>query len=97
MASEDTQFKPGQSGNPAGRPKGSRSKLSEAFLTALADDFDKNGLETVKKVREDKPDAYLNVIGKLMPKLMELTGRDGDPVEVDTQLNYIPICQQSDK
>jgi hypothetical protein len=29
-------FLPGQSGNPRGRPKGSRHKLSEAFLADLA-------------------------------------------------------------
>ena len=29
---ELTQFKPGQSGNPKGRPQGSRNKLSEEFL-----------------------------------------------------------------
>ena len=86
MPSSDTQFKPG---NP-GRPKGSRSKLSEAFLKALSDDFEKNGLATVEKVREGKPDVYLNVIGKLMPKLMELSGPDGEPIQA--QLNYLPIC-----
>jgi len=79
-------------GNPGGpgRPKGSRSKLSEAFLKALSDDFTKNGLATVEKVRQDKPDVYLNVIGKLMPKLMELSGPDGEPIQA--QLNYLPIC-----
>lgn len=82
MPKSDTQFKPGQSGNPAGRPKGSRSKLSEAFLLALADDFENNGVDAVKKVREEKPEAYLNTIGRLMPKLMELTGKDGDDITV---------------
>jgi len=75
----ENQFKKGHPGGP-GRPKGSRSKLSEAFLKALSDDFTVNGLETVKKVRKDKPDSYLNVIAKLMPKLMELTGSDGEPL-----------------
>ena len=88
MAQEDTQFKPGWKGGP-GRPKGSRSKLSEAFLKALSDDFEKNGLETVEKVRADKPDAYLNVIGKLMPKLMELSGPDGESIPVSGTVNLV--------
>lgn len=77
MPREDTQFKPGQSGNPAGRPKGSRSKLSEAFLRALADDFEANGVETVAELRISDPDKYIATIGRLMPKLMELSGPDG--------------------
>ena len=81
MPSADTQFKIGNSGN-GGRPKGSRNKLSEAFLRALSDDFETNGLATVEKVREDKPDAYLNVIGRLMPKLMELSGPEGSAIEM---------------
>ena len=32
--------KPGEVRNPTGRPKGSRNKLSDAFLKALADDFE---------------------------------------------------------
>ena len=88
MPKEATQFKPGVSGNPAGRPKGPRSKLSEAFLKALSDDFEEHGLDTVEKVRADKPDAYLNVIGKLMPKLMELSGPDGDAIPVSGTVNF---------
>jgi hypothetical protein len=30
-------FAPSESGNPAGRPKGSRHKISEAFIAPLAD------------------------------------------------------------
>lgn len=76
MASDDTEqkhsglipFKPGQSGNPAGRPKGARSKLGEAFIQALHDDFNEHGVAAVEKVRTEKPDQYLKVIASLMPK-----------------------------
>ena len=73
MPREDTQFK---TGNP-GRPKGSRNKLSEDFLRALAEDFAEHGAKAIAETRQSKPEAYLGVIGKLMPKLMELSGPDG--------------------
>jgi len=88
MPSSDTQFKPGNPGGP-GRPKGMRNKLSDAFIKALADDFNDNGLDTVAKVREEKPDAYLNVIGKLMPKLMELSGPDGEAIPLNGTVKIV--------
>ena len=36
-------FKPGQSGNPKGRPKGARNRLGTQFLEALEADFNKFG------------------------------------------------------
>ena len=80
MPKADTQFKPGQSGNPAGRPPGSRNKLSEAYLKALADDFAEHGVDTIERLREDRPDIYVGAIGKLMPKLLELSGPDGTDI-----------------
>ena len=64
-------FEAGESGNPAGRPKGSRNKLSEAFLKALADDFDTNGPEVIEKVRIERPHDYLKVCASVMPKRVE--------------------------
>lgn len=62
------RFKPGQSGNPAGRPKGARNKLGELFLEALHNDFAKHGVEAIEKTREEKPDQYLKVVASLLPK-----------------------------
>src|SRR5271166_2251281 len=64
-----TRFLPGQSGNPAGRPKGSRHRISEAFLRALADDFEAHGAGVIQHVRERDPAAYLNVVARVLPRL----------------------------
>jgi hypothetical protein len=61
-------WKPGQSGNPAGRPKGARHKLGEAFIEALHDDFQTEGVEAIRKVRAEKPDQYLKVIASIIPQ-----------------------------
>lgn len=84
----DGTFAPGNPGGP-GRPKSSRNELSEAFIRALASDFNENGLEVVAKVRTEKPDAYLNVIGRLMPKLMELSGPDGNEIPLSGVLKVV--------
>ncbi len=65
-------FKPGQSGNPAGRPKGSRNKLGEAFVQALHDDFTIHGVSVIETVRVEKPDQYLKVVASLLPKQIEV-------------------------
>src|SRR5215813_8384194 len=66
------QYRPGQSGNPAGRPKGARSKLSETFLKALSEDFATNGIEVIEKVRNDRPHEYLKIVAAVLPKQMQL-------------------------
>ena len=66
------QFKPGQSGNLAGRPKGSRSKLQENFLKALSEDFEANGIEAIQTMRQEKPADYVRTIASLMPKQLEI-------------------------
>jgi Family of unknown function (DUF5681) len=71
-APEPHRFQAGESGNRAGRPKGARSKLSDAFLKALADDFLEHGEGVIQKVREERPHDYLKIIASSLPKQIEL-------------------------
>ena len=61
-------FKPGQSGNPKGRPKGARNRLGTQFLEALEADFNEFGPRAIALVREKKPEVYMRVVADLLPK-----------------------------
>jgi len=76
-------FKPGQSGNPLGRPKGSRNKLGEAFIEALHNDFQTHGVAAIQKVRETKPDQYLKVVAAVIPQEVHHTVEDYDQLGDD--------------
>jgi hypothetical protein len=61
-------WQPGQSGNPAGRAIGSRSKLTEKFLTALHEDFLAHGAVAIAQAREKYPVQYLRIIVRIIPR-----------------------------
>jgi hypothetical protein len=65
-------FQKGQSGNPSGRPKGSRNKVSEKLLETLAEHFETHGKEAIEKVYAESPRDYLKIVASLVPKQMEI-------------------------
>lgn len=72
---DDLKWQPGQSGNPAGRPKGARNKLTESFLEALLKDFQKASEEdsslgemAIATMRAEKPNEYARMIASILAK-----------------------------
>lgn len=65
-------FKPGQSGNPAGRPKGARSKLSESFLSDALDAWGRNGKVALEAMATDKPGDFAKMIAGIIPKEVDM-------------------------
>jgi hypothetical protein len=71
-------FKPGQSGNPKGRPKGARNRLGTQFLEALEADFNQFGAQAIAQVREKKPEVYMRVVADLLPKEANINVEAGE-------------------
>jgi hypothetical protein len=61
-------WKPGESGNPAGRPLGSRNKLSESVIQDIAADWAIGGPETIARVRMTDPATYFRVVASILPR-----------------------------
>lgn len=69
-----------------GRPKGSRNKLGEAFVSDLQADWEEFGAETLVKVREERPADYCKIIASLLPKDFNLNINPYDELS-DTELD----------
>ena len=70
---ELTQFKPGQSGNAKGRPRGSRNKLSEDFFRDLCRAWETYGQSALMTAAMTSPTEFCNMVARLMPRDVEVT------------------------
>jgi hypothetical protein len=63
------QFILGHTGNlGGGRPKGSRNRLGEAFLSDLASEWERSGAEALARCAKDHPAVFCKVVAGLLPK-----------------------------
>jgi hypothetical protein len=69
------QFKPGQSGNPAGRPKGAKSKFTEDFWRDLHEAWAESGKSVITRVIQEDPAKFLAVAANMLPKEVEVTSQ----------------------
>jgi hypothetical protein len=98
---EPHQFKPGVSGNVAGRPKGSRNRLQNDFIAALAEDFAEHGPGVIRVCRVERPTEYLKIIAGVLPKELDIHATAAVQEMSDEQLEAVKqyamrqILQQS--
>lgn len=90
-------FKPGQSGNPLGRPQGARSKFSEAACADALADWTANGATTLERVRLTDPSTYLRVLFSIIPKdiAVSIENRTGpmDSAEMQMMRRLVGLIQ----
>ena len=79
-------YKPGQSGNPKGRPQGSRNKLSEKFFRDLCKAWEVYGQAALMTSAMTHPLEFVRLVASLMPRELEATIT---PVVSDAQLEAI--------
>lgn len=85
-------FKPGQSGNPRGRPKGARNKLGEAFLNDFLEDWEENGAAAIQTMRAERPHEYVKVAASILPKELNVKVSEFDELtddQLDRRINAL--------
>jgi hypothetical protein len=65
---ESYGFKPGISGNPAGKKPGTRNLLQRRVLTDLLSHWEQEGYNAIQITYREHPDVYLKVIASLLPR-----------------------------
>ena len=66
-------WKPGQSGNPKGRPKGSRNKLTTEFFNDLCEAWSAFGKPALMTAAWTHPVEFVRVVASLVPRELEAT------------------------
>ena len=68
-----TRWPPGQSGNPAGKPPGTRTAFSQGFIRDFARVWAEEGLDAVRKVAKKSPEAFVAIAARICPNDVRLT------------------------
>src|SRR6202046_4412291 len=77
--SKPTQWKPGQSGNPNGKPVGSRQAFSQSFLKDLAEVWQAEGKQTIQHTAKTQHAVFFATCARLIGPEVKLTIEQSQP------------------
>jgi hypothetical protein len=86
----------GISGNPNGRPVGSRTAFSAAFLHDLAESWAEHGKATMVHTAKTNPEVYFATCARLIPRDVAITVEQTSPRGLDaTDLSILKGIRES--
>jgi hypothetical protein len=74
-------WRPGQSGNPAGRPKSARGKLSELFLRDFYEAWEAHGKKALHEIATKHPVEFVRAAISLLPKEVHIPPIPRSPMD----------------
>jgi hypothetical protein len=83
MRDNQGRFQPGHTGNPNGRPLGSKHKLGESFFQQLFEEWKENGKAALSKMRKVDNTQFVKMVASLQPK--DFTMDNGDHEELTSE------------
>jgi hypothetical protein len=82
------RWKPGQTGNPKGRPTGARQRIAEKLLSDIAEVWQACGIDVLKRLAVEEPAKLAQIAYGLVPKDIFLNVAQAAPGGLALQLHF---------
>lgn len=80
---EAFKWAPGTTPNPKGRPKGSRNKLGEDFLSDMLEVWREKGKECIEATARDHPEKLVSIVAGILPKELNVNTNAAEELSDD--------------
>jgi len=87
-------FPKGTSGNPGGRPVGSKSRINANFLRELSDHFEMAGRGAIERMCAEDPTAYIKLVASLLPRVTAISAQPFAEFSDEDLLAALEIMQR---
>jgi Family of unknown function (DUF5681) len=94
MPREDTQFRPGESGNPAGRPVGAKNRTDTLFWEHVHAKWQKHGETILDRMIENNPGEFAKMVAQHLPRQLEVRNTSAfEEMSIDELTNLVTMLE----